>query len=197
MDTDPASVDVGWVESAYRNLAPEIDRKAKRLSNGDGELAQDLKHETFVGLLESGAPGVSDVEKKASGRHLLNWLLIVMRRRSVDHHRRSRYRQLDGDHSMEEIPDRCPGVHDQAVIREEVDLLRRIIDALPERQREVMRLRSLGRTNPEISELMGINAVQVARLASRSFAVVREAFKSSGLIDSVRRGKGRNYVDPR
>ncbi len=197
MDADPSADGLGWVESAYRNLAPEVMRYAMRVAHGDGHLASDLTQEAFLRLHESQAPTVDDHGKKGSGRHLLNWLLNVVRQLSVNHSRRDRYRQACGDHTMEKLVDRGRAVHDQAVIREDIDRLHRMIDALPEPMREVLRLRSLGLTNPEISAAIGVDEARVRRIVSRFFCVVRADFEKCGLVDSVRRGKGDGHVDPR
>jgi RNA polymerase sigma factor (sigma-70 family) len=152
MDTDPPPGSAGWIELAYLKLAPVLVRRARRLLRGNAELAADFTHETFAKLLQTQAPTVSNAEKAKSGPHLVSWLNRVQTQLLVNHHRRNRYRQPPGeDRCMEEIPDSRREAHDQMVLGEELNLFRRFIDALPEPQREVMRLRSLGlKTSGEI-----------------------------------------------
>ena len=153
-------------------------------------------HDAFVKLLETGVPTVSEVEKAESDLRLFRWLQLVQARLSVDRHRRDRHQQLGEDRCMEEVPDTRREAHDLAVLSEEISRLRHLIDGLSEPHREVMRLRSEGLKNPEISRLTGIDVAQVARLVSDSFAVIRKGFVDCGLMDPVRRGRG-NHVDPR
>jgi RNA polymerase sigma-B factor len=54
-------------------------------------------------------------------------------------------------------------------------VLRPALDALPERERQILMLRFIaGKTQTEIAEIVGVSQMQVSRLVSRSLAELRE-----------------------
>lgn len=66
----------------------------------------------------------------------------------------------------------------QAVQRDAVGHLRRLIDRLPENQRQVLRLRGIeGCTFEEIERLTGLSAVNIRVLLSRARKMIREQYQ--------------------
>jgi RNA polymerase sigma-B factor len=77
--------------------------------------------------------------------------------------------------------------HDVALDRVELrEVLRPALEALPEREREILLLRfGESKTQSEIAEIVGVSQMQVSRLIARSLAQLRETLNvedSSGLV---------------
>ncbi len=121
-----------WVKHALARHERPLVRYARRLV-GDLDLARDIVQDCFLRLCKR-QPAELD-------GHLTEWLYTVCRNRSLDHLRRKgRMASVD----QRQLADRpangvAPDAH--AVRNEHESLLARGLGELPERQREVLRLK--------------------------------------------------------
>lgn len=133
----------------------------------DRSLAEDVAQEVFLELYRR-------IEEIESPAHLLYWLRRVAVHRSIDQGRRYKHRKeqpLDGvpepaagDRSLE------PGSADPLLLRQ----LRRILAALPEKQRMVVMLRYQEGLGPaEIAEILEMPVNTVKSTLHRSLDELR------------------------
>ncbi|MGD9664923.1 MAG: RNA polymerase sigma factor [Novosphingobium sp.] len=129
---------------------------ARRL--GDNVVAADLTQETY--LRAAALP---------TNTALINpraWLFATARNLLVDHARRSRVRKgaSGGEEELLSLPDDSPDVDQILLAREELDVLKRAVEDLPPRTREVFRLHKFdGKSYAEIAHQLGMakNTVMV------------------------------------
>lgn len=95
--------------------------------------------------------------------------MVTLRNTAVDYCRRERPRDRLDDIAEPAIQPDLP---------DDVDLIYGIIDALPERQRRIMRMSALeGQSTDEISEMTGLNADNIRQILSRGRKKIRELYK--------------------
>lgn len=99
----------------------------------DVETARDAVQDTFLRLCEQPAGAVDG--------HLLPWLIRVCRNRLLDVHRKERRMTPMEDGKLDQRPSREASPAEEAEARDDARNARRLIEALPANQREVVRLR--------------------------------------------------------
>ena len=146
--TDSAAPRQGWVIDALQRYEAPLLRYASRLV-GDAEIARDLTQESFLRLCRQPRPKVDG--------HLRNWLYTVCRNAAFDHLRKAgRMDLIDATDLSERTDDVTPPPTARAERKEAEGMLRRGIDALPARQREVVHLKfAEGLSYREIARLTG------------------------------------------
>jgi len=127
---------------------------------GDQSLAEEATQQTFVKAWRAAA-------SLDSARELEPWLATIARRVAIDLHRREARRAAQ---PLDSVPAEDPGLVSPPASADrvfEVWEVRRAVDALPEREREVVRLQHFeGLTHPQISARLGI---ALGTIKSRSF----------------------------
>ncbi len=128
-----------WIRAALEAHGDRLLRYAARVVGA--ERAQDVVQHTFMKLWEVDPPPTED--------HLAPWLYTVCRRAAIDVHRKeSRMQPQSAARLVAHEP--------RAETRAEASRVMGRIDALPEPQREVLRLRFQGGlAYKEIAEVVG------------------------------------------
>jgi RNA polymerase sigma-70 factor (ECF subfamily) len=169
--------EIAWVEAAksdpvafaaiYERYATPVYRYCFR-QTGDPDLANDLTARIFVRAIEklhqfSPRPGAT----------FRSWIFAIARNVITDHWRRHRPIPLDQEREGE-LEDRDPGPEELAVHRSEIAELRRMLERLPIRQREIVELRLAGLTTDEIASAMEMTVAGVKSAQTRAYSKIRE-----------------------
>ncbi len=141
---------------------------------GDLEQARDAVQDTFVRLSREKAPRPADGDVEA----LAPWLFTVCRNRVIDLRRKSqRLVPMDTEvlarhASPTHGPDRALDAKDTAI------RIRRLISDLPEKQREVIRLKfEAGLSYKEISAATGLNTGNIGWLIHQAVQSLRQQWQ--------------------
>jgi RNA polymerase sigma-70 factor (ECF subfamily) len=114
----------------------------------DRQLAEDLVQDVFFRMLRYRAT-------YNAAQPFTAWMFQIARNAAVDHLRKRR-EVVDIDQWRDEFASRDAGPEEVAVRNQDVQLLRRAMDALPEEKREVLILsRFQGMRHDEIAVVMG------------------------------------------
>lgn len=170
---------IGWVvpqsevdwEAAYADQLPRVYNYL-RYRLGNAADAEDLTSRTF--------------EKAWVARHRYRrdlgsfgtWIMTIARRVAIDHARRARplvslerAAEIAGGPSPEEL----------AEGRSEAALLARLLEGLPERDRELVALKyGAGLSHRAIGQMMGLSETNVGSLLHRAVKVLRAEWEKSG-----------------
>jgi RNA polymerase sigma-70 factor, ECF subfamily len=185
-------------ESAFAQLVDKHTPAMLRVARGyvpNHEIAEEVVQETWIALLK----GIDKFEGRSS---LRTWLFAVMiniaKARGVRERRDAdaaiaaytggtvdpaRFRGSDdpypGHWLPEEVPSPFPDTPEGSVLGSElVDVARRELDKLPERQRMVVTLRDmLGFDSSEVCELLEISTANQRVLLHRGRAAVRQVLE--------------------
>jgi RNA polymerase sigma-70 factor, ECF subfamily len=185
-------------EAAFARLVDQHAPSMVRVARGyvpTREIAEEVVQETWIALLK----GIDDFESRSS---LRTWLFTVMiniaKRRGVRERRDAdaaiaafaggtvdpaRFRAADdpypGHWRQGEEPSPFPDTPEGSVLGNElVDVARRELDKLPERQRVVVTLRDmLGFDSAEVCELLDISIANQRVLLHRGRAAVRQVLE--------------------
>jgi len=158
----------GNVQAIYLQHSQEIERfLVRRLACP--ETAADLTQETFARFLRVGT-----TERIENVRA---YLFRTAANLAMDHLRRRRHMSQPTDSvEIQHIADTRPGQEQGLLSRQALERLRRAVDALPERQREVFRLHKFdGLSYQEIAERLGIAKNTVMVHMVRALAQCRAA----------------------
>jgi RNA polymerase sigma-70 factor (ECF subfamily) len=162
-------------ERAFRRLFddqfPSLFRYLDRLT-GDPDLAADLAQEAFVRLYQRGTPP-DDVRA---------WLASVASNLLRDDRRRDARRGRILEARAADVPlGTGPEPADAAVVTsEQRGAVRRALDRLPVRDRQILLLRHEGYSYREIAQAVGVAESGVGTLLARATAAFRRAFDESG-----------------
>lgn len=134
-----------------------------RSITGELESARDAVQETFLRL--------SRQDLDAIQPRLAPWLFFVCRNCALDHQRKV----VRLTHVVDDtVPDSRPSPSDEAGAGEDAAQLRSLVARLPERQREIVRLKyDAGLTYREIAEVMKITANHVGVQLHTAIATLR------------------------
>ncbi len=147
-----------FVLDALEKYEKPLTRYTRRLMNGDLAAAQDVVQHAFLKLCQQDSAAIEN--------HLAPWLYTVCRNRAIDVSRRRGHEQLTPD--VRVFESRVADVaHDPANLAESSDFLdhlSRLIDQLPETQREIVELWSQGLSSSEVGDIVGkkAGAVRIA-----------------------------------
>jgi RNA polymerase sigma-70 factor (ECF subfamily) len=174
---DAETLGASSFERTFRRLFdeqfPSLFRYLDRLT-GDPDLAADLAQEAFVRLYQRGSPP-DDVRA---------WLAAVASNLLRDDRRRAarRGRLLDahpGDAPLGTGPEAADAV---IVADERRGTVRRALDRLPLRDRQILLLRHEGYSYREIAQAVDVAETGVGTLLARATAAFRRAFEESGHV---------------
>jgi len=166
MTDDPAQARLRFVEGTLERYEGPLTRYAYRLT-GDLDRARDLVQETFVRLCRM-PPGSLN---GSAGE----WLFTVCRNRAVDVGKKERRMKPLADEAAvsRACPDPPPG--ERLARRETEGKLLELLDRLPPRQQEVLRLKfQEGMSYKEISRVTALSVSNVGYLLHMGVKALRE-----------------------
>lgn len=103
--------------------------------------------------------------------------LAICRNLSLDHLRRFDNQNESLDEAQTFATDRHSSPYEQAVSQDRINTVRRLVDALPEKQRTCMQLRDFeGKSYKDISAIMGITEEQVKVNIFRARQTIKQRF---------------------
>jgi RNA polymerase sigma-70 factor, ECF subfamily len=153
-------------EGIFRRYYPALHRYLLRLT-GDADMADDIAQDAFMRLLERPLP-------EAEARP---WLFTVATNRLRDHARSNarRKRLLEAN-----PPERTatPPMGEELARDREMQRVRRALDALTDRDREILLMREEGFKYAEIAEVIGVAPSSVGTLAARALRRFSKQFRS-------------------
>ncbi|MFV1996291.1 MAG: RNA polymerase sigma factor [Verrucomicrobiales bacterium] len=121
------------VESALREFEGPLTGYAAGLLGGDWERARDVVQDTFLKLYQQDPTTVRD--------RLKSWLYTVARNRSIDIIRKEKPMTVTSTETFDTFDDQSPDPSAQAEQVERHEEVLRLVERLPENQREVIRLK--------------------------------------------------------
>ena len=158
-----AATEVAWdtpdamVEAAHREFEGPLIGYAAGLLSGDWERARDVVQDTFLKLYQQDPASVH-------GR-LKSWLYTVVRNRAIDIIRKEKPMTVTSAETFESMDDWRPDPAAAAERSETHAELLRLVERLPENQREVIRLKFQGDLSyKEISEITDLSVSNVGFL---------------------------------
>ena len=164
------------LEELFRSCREDLHRYFQRRL-ASREIAADLTQETFLRVLRSG--------QAAELRQPRAFLFHAASNLLADHYRQTAGRPFKHISEAEwaERPDPSPTPEATVLSREELEVLKRAIDQLPPRGREVLTLHKFeGLSYAEIAERLGISKNTVIVHMVRALAACR------GHVNAYRRG---------
>jgi RNA polymerase sigma-70 factor (ECF subfamily) len=144
-------------EALFDAVYPSLFRYCNRLT-GDPDQADDLAQEAFFRLLDRGAEGTE--------AGLRSWLFMVATNlvRDRSRTRETRRRIL----SAFPPPENEPGPEQDLARSEEIQRVRRALEVLSQRDREMLLLRQEGFSYREIAEVAGVSPRSVGTILARA-----------------------------
>jgi len=148
---------------------PRVYRYMDRLS-GDADLAADIAQETFIKLFERGS--IPDTP----GAWLVTVAMNLFRNAHATQSRRRRLLSVVPDAAT--FADRAVDAHPSAETRELQRRVRRALDGIPERERQMLLLRAEGYSYREIAGALKLQEASVGTLLARAKKVFREQYEA-------------------
>lgn len=156
----------------FEQLYDALHRYVYRLT-GDADAADDVAQEAFVRLLREGPMG-----PKAPRPWLFRVATNLVRDRARKIERRGRL--LTAHYRLGVAPD---GPDLELEKSETVAEVRRVLDTLKPRDRQILLMREEGFAYREIADVIGVDHRSVAMLMTRALRRFRAAFAASGVND--------------
>jgi RNA polymerase sigma-70 factor, ECF subfamily len=161
-------------DGLFQTLYPSLYRYLHRLT-GDADAAEDIAQEAFVRLLRQELP---DAEVRP-------WLFTVAMNLVRDRARKSerRHRLLTNAPALS----RPAALPDEDLERTERILsVRRVLEQLPERDRQLLLMREEGFKYEEIAQVVGVAPASVGTLIARALKRFVEAYNGREAVDDSR-----------
>jgi RNA polymerase sigma-70 factor, ECF subfamily len=161
-------------DDLFRELYPSLFRYLQRLT-GDPDAADDIAQEAFVRLLR----------QNLTQEEVRPWLYTVAMNLVRDRARGSerRHRLLAGAPRLT-TPVVVP---DEFVERtQEIESVRRALDQIPERDRQLLLMREEGFRYDEIARAVGVAPASVGTLIARALKRFAAAYRADGVHDEPR-----------
>jgi len=162
-------LDTDWIREVVATHEQSLVAYVRRLT-GDLEQARDVVQEAFCRLLDQGP----DERGRIAGR-VKPWLLTVCRNQVIDTYRKEKRMDplTDADLATRARPE--PGPEEQAGLADEYRAALAALQALPEKQREVIRLKfQQALSYKEIAELTGHSTSNVGYLIHMGMKSLRQ-----------------------
>jgi RNA polymerase sigma factor (sigma-70 family) len=158
----------------FRRYAEDLLRfTRRRVSSPD--VAADVVQEAFARILRHPEP--RDVRDPRA------YLFTTAANLALDHRRHEGIARVDedGDAALREMADPTADPERAAAARQELLLIRRAFDRLPERTRLVFGMHRMeGMSQPEIARALGISTTLVWRMVHEAYDAMRDALRESG-----------------
>ncbi len=144
-----------------------------RSITGDLESARDAVQETFLRLARQ--------DFKALEPRLAPWLFFVCRNCAIDHCRKVVRLAPAEDDDVVPDPGRSPA--DDATASEDAEQLRALVEKLPEKQREIVRLKfDAGLTYREIADVMKMTVSHVGVQLHHAIQTLRTQWQRANAL---------------
>jgi RNA polymerase sigma factor (sigma-70 family) len=183
MSRSPQSRDAAWVRDLVGRLEKPLVRYAARFFRGDLDRARDVVQDAFLRLVREGR-----VETEG---HEAEWLYRVCRNRCLDVLRKDQRMTALGDMQMATDVDGGT-VASAAADTERRDEVAAMLEALPPRQQEVIRLKFLGGLSyKEIARVTNLTATNVGFLIHTGLKTVRRNLEQEASPAAARCGAAR------
>jgi len=167
-----------WIGEALTRFEGPLLRYAARLT-GSLDQARDVVQETFLRLCQA--------DRQRVDGHLAEWLYTVCRNRAYDLHRRARHQVPMDDEQLLWHPAPGPGPDELVARRDAMAVAWRLLEKLPPRQQEVVRLRFQGGLSyAEISRVTGASVGHVGLLLHQAIRALRDALQEAPVQSSLR-----------
>jgi RNA polymerase sigma-70 factor (ECF subfamily) len=154
-----------WIRSALGSYECQLTRYAQRIT-GDAERARDVVQETFLRLCRE-KPSHLD-------GHLAEWLFTVCRNYALDVRRKESRMSTFADPEVTALQTREPAPLLAAQMRDETGRILKLLDRLPDNQREVIRLKfQNGLSYREISRVANLSVSNVGYLIHQGLKTLR------------------------
>lgn len=158
--------DPNWVEEALDEYEVPLVRYAVSLL-GDVEIARDIVQDTFLKLCKQ--------RPKDLQGHLAQWLFRVCRNGAVDWQRKERRMTSLSTPRLSLLRDKSSGPLRNLEDKEVISGVAELIEALPDKQREVIRLKfQQGLSYKEISSVTGFSVSNVGFLIHTGINTIRK-----------------------
>jgi RNA polymerase sigma factor (sigma-70 family) len=165
MTGTPPSADEEWVRSAVGRFEGPLTLYATRRLR-DVEAARDVVQETFLRLCTQ--------DRAQVGPHLAEWLFTVCRNRTLDVLRKEGRMARLSEEQLHVVQSPDPSPPDVLERRDDAAHALRLLEALPEGQREVLRLKfQNGFSYREISRITGHSVTNVGYLMHAGIKTIR------------------------
>lgn len=136
---------------------------------GDRQTAEDIVSQTFLAAME----GLPRYQEKGS---FSAWIFTIARSKINDHFRK---RKNISDKGLVEFPDPMDDISFQHIQNEELKALRRKIQKLPKKKRELIRLRFVAELSfKEISEVLGKSESAVKKAIYRTMDALKDELEN-------------------
>src|SRR5690606_38594689 len=143
---------------------------------GDIERAKDVVQDVFVKLCRQRRESVEP--------HLAPWLFRVARNRALDVLRKEgRMAHIDEPETAERLADSADARRSEQRRREAIDDIRELVDALPERHRELVQLKfQQGLSYKEIADVTGLSVGNVGYLLHHALKDLKQRWKEARAV---------------
>jgi RNA polymerase sigma-70 factor (ECF subfamily) len=155
-----------WVRSVVREHERPLVRYATRILHGDVDRARDVVQDVFLRLWEADRSAIRD--------HLVQWLFTVCRNRALDVCRKEGRMTALHDDQLERPARGSAPPAEPLETREGAGRLIDLLEALPSRQQEAIRLKfQNGLSYNDISEVMDTTVNNVGVLIHTGLKTIR------------------------
>lgn len=166
------------LEAARTEHAAALTAYAASLLRGDWDHARDVVQDAFVRLHRQSE---RDGAFPSPAAHLKRWLYMVTRNRAIDLLRKNRPMNASIDVTTLSVSDASPDPSDAAERRDTYARLERVLDRLPENQREVIRLKFQSDLSyREIAEITSFSIGNVGFLLHTGLKRLRTLMEAAG-----------------
>ena len=163
-----------WMQDVLERFEVPLVRYAERIT-GDLERARDVVQDALLRLWRR----ADEVDPD----RLAQWLYTVCRNRALDVLRKERRRSSLSPEQAARTPDQADDPARAAERRDLARVARELLDNLPDRQQEVIRLRLEGRLSyNEIADATGLSSSNVGFLLHVGLKRLREQMRAKGLM---------------
>lgn len=166
-----AAHDPDAMTELYRRYRPIVEGYCRQ-KIADPERAQDVISQIFLSVLEG-------LKCKKIAR-VRPWIFTIAHNEIID-----AYRSFRIDVPLERVfhlRDEKQTPEDVAIENSEMQMLRTLIESLPEWERMVMERRLFGLTNPEISEMLGKSYSWVGSTQHRAYTRLKTLVREQNLV---------------
>jgi len=178
---------VAWVSSHIVPFEAELRQKLVHICRGQGEV-DDLVQDVYYRLLKLSSIAHIDDPR--------NYLFQTARNIVIDQVRRKAVVNFETMHNLDElmVPDDRPSPESVTMARAELKWVLGVIANLPDRCREVFRLRKIyGMSQAEAAKNLGVSENVVEKETMRGMHIISDIVARVGISgdDSVRKAKAR------
>lgn len=161
-------------EISFRNDVLPLKNKLFRLAMRitlNREEAEDIVQETLIKVWNAR-------DKWQQMDSIEAYCLTVARNLSLDHQKKMDNQNASLEDEKTERPDTTSNPSERMIQQDKLDIVRRIIDTLPEKQRSCLQLRDIeGKPYKDIAAIMGITEDQVKVNIFRARQNIRQRFQ--------------------